>query len=483
MPSKWDKYADPTPAAPAPQSKWDKYADKPAPTMTALPKQSPSMLGQTADDASRQLLNGLTFGFGDNLEAAVAALPILGDKRSDESYGQAYRRNLDATRGSMSRFKENNPKTAVALDVAGAAVPALITGGTTTPAVMPSLGARVATGAGLGAVYGGLSSAGNANQDSIPDFVKNAATGAAWGAAGGAALPLIGAGMRKAAEGFADSALGIGMKDRRYGKTPAQAILDETHGITPSAVENSARDRMTQLQNQLAAAGRGRRVDIQPAQDLAQHLADTEAQGINQPLAQELQQVSSSLRDAPPNFYGAMPAPGQIAPLQSVPDVTRLKREFSDRWINWNSQVSPTASSRAKQVYRSLDNAMDAAVPEAAGLNQRISSLIPVAQRAEARTQMAGVPQRALHRVAAHTGALLGGAAGYHYGGLPGLLAGVVGPEIMASTPAQMIAARGLNLPTRSPQWLDSLTRYGASQGGRMLMPPPALNSPEGNQQ
>jgi hypothetical protein len=112
-------------------------------------------------------------------------------------------------------------------------------------------------------------------------------------------------------------------------------------------------------------------------------------------------------------------------------------------------------NSVGKRAYHALDQEFDNAVPSAAELNQRISSLIPVAKRAESAEHGAGLVQKGVHRLAAHTGAaasgLVGGAEGYHEGGIPGAIAGGIAglavPEMLASPTGQMFAARGLGSP------------------------------------
>jgi hypothetical protein len=99
-----------------------------------------------------------------------------------------------------------------------------------------------------------------------------------------------------------------------------------------------------------------------------------------------------------------------------------------------------------------LDKELDRTVPGALGLNQRISSLIPVAQRAESVSRNAPTLQRAAQRFGAHTGALTLGAAGAYEGkregGIPGAIAGgltgVLAPELIASPEGQIALARTL---------------------------------------
>ena len=75
----------------------------------------------------------------------------------------------------------------------------------------------------------------------------------------------------------------------------------------------------------------------------------------------------------------------------------------------------------AGQAYHALGQEFNRVVPEAEGLNSRISNLIPVARRGEAAELTAPTSQRIASRLLAHTGALagagFGGTAGYHQGG------------------------------------------------------------------
>ena len=99
-----------------------------------------------------------------------------------------------------------------------------------------------------------------------------------------------------------------------------------------------------------------------------------------------------------------------------------------------------------------MDDELDRAVPAGKGINQRISSLIPVASRAESTARGADLGQRVMHRVGAHTGALVGaaagGALGHRYGGTPGAAVGtgvgLLAPEILASPSVQMLGTRSL---------------------------------------
>ena len=152
-------------------------------------------------------------------------------------------------------------------------------------------------------------------------------------------------------------------------------------------------------------------------------------------------------------FLGKRFGTGEGIPANVTPrELLDLKRGFNEEHLRWNPEMHDRALSTGRRAYGALDSELDRTVPEAAGLNQRISSLIPIAQRAESVSRDAPVLQRAAGRVGAHTGALtmgLGGAyAGRREGGTPGMIAGgltgLIAPELIASPEGQVALARML---------------------------------------
>jgi hypothetical protein len=143
------------------------------------------------------------------------------------------------------------------------------------------------------------------------------------------------------------------------------------------------------------------------------------------------------------------PIPSNVTPRELLD----LKRGLSEEHLRWNPELHDRALSTGRKAYGALDQELDRTVPEATGLNQRLSSLIPVAQRGESVSRNAPTLQRAIGRFGAHTGALtlggIGAAGGYREGGLPGAVAGgvtgVLAPELIASPEGQMAIARTLN--------------------------------------
>jgi hypothetical protein len=154
------------------------------------------------------------------------------------------------------------------------------------------------------------------------------------------------------------------------------------------------------------------------------------------------------------DFLGSRFATGEPIPENVTPrDLLNLKRGFSEEHLRWNPETHDAALSAGRRAYGALDSELDRTVPQAADINQRISSLIPVAQRGESISRNAPLMQRVAGRFAARTGALtgagLGGYAGYREGGVPGAiaggLAGAIVPEIVADPAGQMVTARTLN--------------------------------------
>ena len=193
----------------------------------------------------RTLAKGATFGFADEIEAkvrtnqslqeqaetsmsykdaykALKKLPIAG--RTDEQKAQAqqltailkgekqqkadvqegrYKAVRDDLRASNAEFARQNPKTAMALEVAG---------GIATPVAGlnalrgASLGAKVAGGALQGGGFGALYGAGNAKEiedvaeDAMTQGTLGALTGGALSGAGAILAPKVSSGVRKMME-------------------------------------------------------------------------------------------------------------------------------------------------------------------------------------------------------------------------------------------------------------------------------------------
>jgi hypothetical protein len=295
-----------------------------------------------------------------------------------------------------------------------------------------------------GKVLGSAVHSGTVNKVQGGSFGKGAALGA-----GGT---VVGEGMKAAAPLLAESALGVRGTDKMYGRTVGDAIMEDTEGVRPSTIEGSARVKIGELKPELEQAAAeagdaGARGSLLPARQgvdeaIQKHLTNraTKTAAELEPLQTHL--ATDSTTDLP------------LAPDQTPTGLLQLKRGLDSDFIrNW----SPLTGSRpvlgqARSAYGDLADEFHAAAPGTQDLDQRISSLIPVANRAEVMSRAPGVIENTLNRFRTPTGALIGavggGEAGYHTGGVPGMLAGAgmgaLLPSVISSPTTQMIMARGL---------------------------------------
>ena len=250
----------------------------------------------------------------------------------------------------------------------------------------------------------------------------------------------------RVAPSLAEGALGLTSRSRGFGKTPGSAILNETRGVRPSVVEESAKQSLdvigSQIEQEYRAAGQaGKTVSIQPALDFIQGEWEKAVKGRNPELQAQLENLYNRL---------ATDISGQQGAINMSPeDLWHIKRNIGD--MNWNPNIKPHILQRINRgVYGAFDKELDRVAPKAADLNQRYSSVKEVAHRADITARGAELPQRGIDRLRAHTGALTGMIAGAGYGGyeggVPGAIKygalGLVGPEIIGGPTSAMIMAR-----------------------------------------
>lgn len=262
------------------------------------------------------------------------------------------------------------------------------------------------------------------------------------GALAGAAGAGVGMGLKKIAPVLAETALKMRAPDRAYGRTPGEAILNETTGFTPGKIASQAADKVNQYSNDLESMARDSPspMSLQPAREEATRSIDAAYGRNNKSTYDKLVRMGHQLdTDLDGNEI-----PETISPQQGL----HLKRGIGDLQTSWNPATQPKwVSGQVGRVYHALDSELDRALPGGADLNQKISSLMPVEQRANAEDLNAGLLQRIHHRFGSATGALVGGAAGYHFGGVPGAVAGLIGPELLSNPTTLMMEARALNSP------------------------------------
>lgn len=159
--------------------------------------------GNNAGGALRNVAQGVSFGFADELEAAL---------RSGAISGEEYDKYLQNARESYQGYAAQNPNKALALNLAGGFLPALASFGATAPASAATLG-QTAIRMGLtGAGYGALGGLGT-GEGGLSERLASAQEGAWRGGLTGALIPVGVSG--------AKDALTIGSRIRKgLGKNP-----------------------------------------------------------------------------------------------------------------------------------------------------------------------------------------------------------------------------------------------------------------------
>ena len=199
------EFVQPSQAAPAQTAPVEKPKKLALPEKTDTPaKQKRKEIEQSkAIEGSRSVLRGGTLGLSDVIGAGVAAIPAaIG---GDMSYGEAYKDIKDSISLERDQFREENPAIAYGGEIAGAVIPAILSGGTTAAAqgagaigktaatvgsavtkagnaikaapVIGGLAAKTGAGATMGAIYGG-------SQAETDNALGGMALGAATGGAG-----------------------------------------------------------------------------------------------------------------------------------------------------------------------------------------------------------------------------------------------------------------------------------------------------------
>lgn len=155
----------------------------------------------------RSMLQGLTFGFSDEAEAAM---------RARATSGPRYEQELARVRAGIKQYEEQYPVRAFAGEATGSLLPTIagifaapFTGGASTAATaagaarIPGLASMMARGAGTAAATGALTGAGTA-QGGLENRVLGATIGGVTGVGLGATTPVvtsaIGSGARRVGE-------------------------------------------------------------------------------------------------------------------------------------------------------------------------------------------------------------------------------------------------------------------------------------------
>ena len=276
----------------------------------------------------------------------------------------------------------------------------------------------------------------------------NFSTGAMMGAGG----QVVGQGLKAAAPALAEGALKVRGNQRLFGRTVGDAILNDTKGIRPETIGKSAQETMSNLGPELdaadqASANAGKRGSLVPAR---MAVADT----INGHTANRAMNTAASIQPVSDFLSQDQLTQLPLAAQQTAPGLRAMKRGLNQDFINnWSLEQPPAQKGAARQAYGMINSQLHDISPETVPIDQRISSLIPVALQGQRVASGAPLAQRVAGRIGAHTGAAamgIGGAIeGRREGGTPGMiaggLAGLIAPELISSPEGQMALARTLN--------------------------------------
>ena len=181
----------------------------------------------TPTQAIRQTLQGLSLYNADEVEARLRSIA-----------GEDYDTALADIRSKLQMYQQDYPSQAMAYEVAGGLVPAIVT---TILTKKPSPAAikffpNLAKVTGIGSAFGGAAGYGASEQENLSGQLKDVAIGAGTGGLVGAGLYTTGAGVSKLAEGIISTAARVfGQRGRQLVNNEIQRIAAET-GLTPDEI-------------------------------------------------------------------------------------------------------------------------------------------------------------------------------------------------------------------------------------------------------
>lgn len=179
-------------------------------------------LAATPTQRVRTAAQGLTFGTADEIEARVRSIAT----------GRPYQEVLDEIRGGIKAYQQTRPGQALAYEIGGAALPALVaapfTGGTSVPMTLGRM-------AGIGAMQGGAYAFGTGEGGATERLARvpgGVAGGAVGGAVGGAAVRAAGGALNV----LTDSARRlVGRRGSSIVENEIQRLVEQT-GRTPDQI-------------------------------------------------------------------------------------------------------------------------------------------------------------------------------------------------------------------------------------------------------
>lgn len=171
-------------------------------------------------------IQGPTFGFGDELTAALATLPAA--LNADTPLRDTYIAIRDQQRAKIEEARKQNPNLMTATGLAASAPTMLIPG--VNVGVANQLAARVLSGAVTGGLFGAVTGAGESTAEDALGVLTDAAKGGGMSAAMGGAVPVVTNAVGRTGA-WAINKAGAGQKLERAGKRMAAGVGRVSQGI------------------------------------------------------------------------------------------------------------------------------------------------------------------------------------------------------------------------------------------------------------
>jgi len=331
-------------------------------------------------------------------------------------------------------------------------------GATLAEKVLPNAVSRIAPA--MGRIASQAATTGAINTAQGGDFTRGAIAGAMGGA--------VGEGMKAVAPTVAEVALGIPNRARKYGAQPGEAVLNDLKGYKPSTLEDEASAKIDALDKQASSIAEGSKTPAStlPALDiLNQEIAAAQKRG-SPTLLKQLNKIKDQLTTV---YDSTGKAVGDLPVNVSADKVRALRQGIDEEIKGWTppgTKPDSTVESIRKRIYGALSDEAHRTAPETSGLDQEMSSLIPVKNHAEFTANGEGVASQVFKRLKNPTGALVGatggGALGYKEGGVPGAAAGAAAglfaPSVISSPTLWTAGARTMYSP-RTQQYVLPLMR------------------------
>ncbi len=283
----------------------------------------------------------------------------------------------------------------------------------------------------------------------------------------------VGAAMKATGKGFTRSALpGLGGKAERYGASPATGVLENTSGVTPSAIKASALAHIEELGKRLDAVtaqakATGNTMDLSAARQTI--LDEMQEVAKNNGLTDDLAPMYKQLTEPRPGFGGTVdPISGGIE-AQQPPDVgLGMKRQFGKDYTKFDAAVPMKSETRnlGNRAYHDLSTAFNKAVPGAEPINKELQTMSPIPAAAQRAGERAGMVETGINRATRPTGALAAVLMGAKAAGVPGAILTMITQEGLSSPSVKMAIARALygsGKATSNPVVSQALKTLGVS--------------------